>query len=111
MDSLTPYYHAIEEIFRMWERRPGPEADFRMDSIVDPEAGRYLLVEIGWDGYRRIYHTLVHIDTVDGKLWIQKDDTEHGIAEELVAAGVPRDRIVLGFKHESLRPYTEFAAA
>jgi hypothetical protein len=33
------------------------------------------------------------------------------IATQLVEAGVPRDRIVLAFKHSSLRKYTDFAAA
>lgn len=111
MDTLNEYRQAIAAVYRRWEQRPGPEANFQIESIVDANADRYLLVEIGWDGYRRIYHTLVHIDIVDGKLWIQKDDTERGIAEDLAEAGVPRECIVLGFKHNSLRPYTEFATA
>ncbi len=40
----------------------------------------------------------------------QYDGTEHGLANELVEAGVPRDRIVLGFKPPEVRPYTGFAA-
>ncbi len=38
------------------------------------------------------------IDIIDGKLSIQHDGTEEGIAHKLVAAGVPKDTIVLGFK-------------
>ena len=45
------------------------------------------------------------------KVWIQHDGTEEGIAEELVTAGIPRDRIVLAFKPPEMRPYTEFADA
>ena len=36
---------------------------------------------------------------------------EEGVATQLVTAGVPRDRIVLAFKHPDLRGYTDFAAA
>jgi hypothetical protein len=37
--------------------------------------------------------------------------TEAGIATELLAAGVPKDDIVLAFHHPSMRPYTEFIVA
>jgi len=51
------------------------------------------------------------VDIVNGKLWIRCDNTEDGIATELVAAGVPKGDIVLGFKSEEMRRHTEFAAA
>ncbi|HBY77183.1 MAG TPA: XisI protein, partial [Cyanobacteria bacterium UBA11148] len=53
--------------------------------------------------------TLLHIDIIDGKLWIQHDGTEEGIADELVAAGVTKDSIVLGFKSVERRKLTELA--
>lgn len=57
-----------------------------------------LLVEAGWqDGYR-IYGTLLHIDIIDHKLWIQHDRTEEGVAVDLVAAGIPKEQIVLVFE-------------
>jgi hypothetical protein len=33
------------------------------------------------------------------------------VAEELVLSGIPRDRIVLGFKPPDVRPFTDFATA
>lgn len=39
------------------------------------------------------------------------DRTEDGIATELVALGVPKENIVLGFKLEQMRRDTEFAVA
>ena len=36
----------------------------------------------------------VMLDILDGKLWVQRDGTEHGIATELVEAGVPKERII-----------------
>lgn len=47
----------------------------------------------------------------DGKFWIEEHWTEDGIATELVAAGVPKEDIVLAFHEPELRAYTEFAAA
>ena len=57
-----------------------------------------MLVEAGWQNGYRIYGTLLHIDLVDQKLWIQHDGTEDGVADELVAAGIPKSHIVLAFK-------------
>jgi hypothetical protein len=54
---------------------------------------------------------LIHVDIIDGKIWIQRDGTEEGIATELTKAGIPRERIVLGFRSERLRQDTEFAIA
>ncbi|MBM3237749.1 XisI protein [Candidatus Poribacteria bacterium] len=51
------------------------------------------------------------IDIQDSKVWIQHDGTESGIAPELVEAGIPEDKIVLGFHAPDVRKYTEYAVA
>jgi hypothetical protein len=68
-------------------------------------------MNVGWDDSIRVHGCLVHIDIIDGKLWIQRDGTEHGIAKELRAAGIPKDQIVLAFKPLEVRPLTEYAVA
>ncbi len=88
------------------QQRPKPFHCIDMDFI---EAIANLLVEIGWQNGRRIYGTLLHIDIIDQKLWIQQDGIEEGIADELVALGVPKQQIVLGFKPIDRRKVTEFA--
>src|SRR5579871_2741034 len=75
----------------------------------DREHGQFLLID--WDGYRRIHRVWAHVELRDGKIWIHEDGTEEGIANLLVAAGVPRDRIVLVFHTPSLRAATDFAVA
>jgi hypothetical protein len=47
----------------------------------------------------------------DGKVWIEIDGTEDGIANHLLAAGVPKEDIVLGFQPPEMRKHTEFAVA
>jgi len=80
-------------------------------TVFDREGGHYLLLEQGWDGFKRIRRTWVHVDLLEDKFWIQQDETQDGIAVELMAAGVPKERIVLAFQHPSRRQYGEFAAA
>ncbi|MDZ8140638.1 MAG: XisI protein [Nostoc sp. DedQUE04] len=68
-------------------------------------------MDLGWNGDRRIHGCLVHIDLIDGKIWIQRDGTEEGIAADLERAGIPKEHIVLGFRPPELRPYTGYAVA
>ncbi len=49
------------------------------------------------------------MDLRDGKVWVQHDGTYHGIANDLVEAGIPKDHIVLAFKPPAVRHLTGFA--
>ncbi len=57
-----------------------------------------------------VYGTIIHVDIRDGKIWIQRDFTEEGVASELVDLGVPKTDIVLGFKPPYMRQFTDFAS-
>ena len=90
--------------------RPG-NTKFVAEAIIDETNDRYALVIVGWDDDRRISSLLFHVDIVDGKFWIQQDNTEEGIATELLAAGIPKDRIVLAFYPTKMRKWGAFAVA
>ncbi len=77
--------------------------------MFDDENDHYLLMLVGWNGVRREHGCLVHVDIMDGKFWIQRDGTEHGIAAELLERGVPTEHIVLAFRSLEMRKLTEFA--
>jgi hypothetical protein len=49
---------------------------------------------VGWQEEKRIYACPIHIDIKDGKIWIQQDFTEAGIAQQLLDQGVPKSDIV-----------------
>jgi hypothetical protein len=111
MDDVDRYREAVRAVLLPWERRPGPESKLRFEAVFDRERDRYLIVVVGWDNRHHVHSTLVHVDVIDGKLWIQLDQTEEGVAPDLVAAGVPKDRIVLGFKSPARRAVTEYAVS
>jgi hypothetical protein len=64
------------------------------------------VVVVGWDGRRPVHATLAHVDVIDGKLWTQHDQTEQGVAPDLVAAGVPG----IGSCSRSNRPHVHIEA-
>ena len=110
MDTIEKYRQLIERILTEYARIPYAYGDIRTETVFDREGDHYLLVSLGWDN-RRVHGCLVHIDIIDGKIWVQRDGTEYGIAQELVDAGVPKDQIVLGFKSPDVRKHTGFAVA
>ncbi len=111
MDALEPYRAAVERVLTEYAQFLTTGAEIVCETVFDRASDRYLLVEVGWEDGYRIYGALLHIDILGGKFWIQQDGTEDGVAGELVAAGVPKDRIVLGFRAPSLRATAEFAIA
>jgi acetyltransferase-like isoleucine patch superfamily enzyme len=88
------------------------------DAVIPPYAlvagvpyrarDHYEVIHVGWDGVRRVHGAVVHIDISGGKVWIQYEGTSRPVADELVAAGIPREDIVLGFHPAELRPLTGY---
>ncbi len=83
--------------------------DIDVELVIDPERDHYEIVHVGWDGRRRMHGTVLHVDIIGGKVWIQYDGTDRPIADELVEAGIPKEDIVLAFHPADLRKHTGFA--
>ena len=83
--------------------------DIEVEAVFDTKRDRYLVVNLGWDGHKRVYGAAVHVDIKDGKIWVQEDCTDIGFADELLAAGVPKTDIVLGFHSAYLRQFSGLA--
>ncbi|GAB4172536.1 MAG: hypothetical protein Fur006_01390 [Coleofasciculaceae cyanobacterium] len=79
--------------------------------IFDTERNRYQVINIGWQGLTRVFGCIIYVEIKDGKIWIERDGTEIGVANKLVEAGVPKQDIVLGFKAPYKRKFTQFAAS
>jgi hypothetical protein len=80
-------------------------------SVFDDETGNYLLMDEGWQGYKRLHHVWAHIETANGKFYIHEDGTEEGIANRLIGANVPKELIVLVMDAPNLRDESGFAAS
>jgi len=110
MDSITEYRQHIQNLLKahaslVWDSR------IQAEIIFDTERDRYLLIYVGWRASKRMYGLVLHLDIIDGKIWIQQDGTEIGIANKLVELGVPKENIVLAFDPPNLRQYTDFAVS
>jgi len=110
MDSLNEWRTLIEGLLSENAALPYDDPQIESRLVFDRVRDSYLVVEVGWQGQERMHGIHLHLDIIDGRIWIQYDGTERGIAHDLVAAGVPKDRIVLGSKPPKLRQYTGYAA-
>lgn len=111
MDKLIQYRLLVKELLSR-------EADFvnrvsrsglQTYAILDEAHDHYLLLRAGWEHQKRIRAIMIYIRLHSGKIWVEEDWTEDGIASHLVRAGVPKEDIVLGFHAPEMRPFTEFA--
>jgi len=111
MDRIDEYRDIIERILEKHHRIPYSHGKIESNLIIDRERNNFLLMNSGWDGKRRIHGCVVHVEIIEGKIWIQRDGIEDGITDELVAAGVPKNKIVLAFHSPYVRQHTGYAVA
>jgi len=111
--DLTRYRTLLKQLLQKYAdfaNRSSPNA-INTIAVFDEEHDHYFIHTIGWRDLERIWITTLYLRLYEGKFYIEIDWTEEGIATELLAAGVPKEDIVLAFHHPSMRPYTEFAVA
>jgi hypothetical protein len=111
MDTHATYRQLIERLLTEYAQISYAHGDIQRQTVFDRIDDHYLLMLVGREGIRRVHGCLIHVDLIDGKIWIQRDGTEHGIARDLLEAGVPKDQIVLAFRSPEMRQYSEFAVA
>lgn len=112
MDTGTTDREVIEKVLTEYASVPYAHGQVETQTVFDRQKDHYLLMIVGSEGNRRRVHgCLVHIDIHGGLVLIQRDGTEHGMAPDLVKAGIAAERIVLAFHHAGARRFSEFLAA
>ena len=108
MDKLNHYREIVRRIIEEYASFKPSHGKIDTEAIIDTNRDHYEVMHVGWDGVRRVHGSVVHIDIHDEKIWIQYDGTNRPVAEELEAAGVPREDIVLAFHPAELRKHTGY---
>jgi hypothetical protein len=110
-DKVSQYRQCIRQLLANYAQVKPAQGDIEVQLLIDTEHDHYQLVDVGWVGHRRIHSCLMHLDIKDGKVWIQRNQTDELIAEQLVELGVDRNDIVLGLQPPYARPYTGYSVA
>ncbi|HBB30343.1 MAG TPA: XisI protein [Cyanobacteria bacterium UBA8803] len=109
--GVEQYRQYIRQILSERQKRasvPRTAREYAVQTVFDGEQDRYLLLYVGWIGYKRHFGCTLAVEIKDGKIWIQHDGTEEGLANRLVEMGVPKQDIVLAFHEPEIRQYTDF---
>lgn len=97
MDTLTTDRKLVMQVIQYYARFKPSHGDIRLDTVFDEQRDRYALMQVGWDRGRRVRGNLIYVTLHDGKVWVEYDGMEQGIASDLIAAGIPSERIMLAF--------------
>ena len=111
MDTSARYRALIQEVLRDVAALDPGDAEIESQLVFDTERDHYQIWYVGWKGQQRVRGCLVQADLKEGKIWLQHDGTEEGVADELVRRGVPKQDIVLAFHAPYRRSHTGFAVA
>jgi len=101
MDKVEKYRRILQQIVEEYASEPRRPDQVPLVPICDREHDNYLLMRVGWDRVGRAHHTLFHFRLKDGKVWVEDDGIEHGIANDLLEAGIAPKILFWHFKDAS----------
>src|SRR5262249_61048552 len=91
MDNLEQYRKIIEReltaIVEQTKQAISAPPGLRDKTVFDRQSDYYLILREGWDGSRRIHGPVVSLEIIDGKVWLQADNTDLRVAERLCPFG------------------------
>ena len=112
MDKIERYRCIVKEVLTEITNFKYSNSEMTHEAVFDETNDRYLVMAVGWETQvRRVHYCLVHIDILNEKIWIQRDNTEDGVGYTIEAAGVPKSDIVPAFHPVDVRPHTGYAVA
>lgn len=113
MDRIEKYRLIIKKVITEYHNLnlKSPSSTLESAVVFDEFNDHYLLLTMGWNKDERIKGVTIHARLNNGKIWIEEDWTEDGVATDLLREGITREEIVLAFHPPKLRQYTEFASA
>ncbi len=114
MDKLAQYRTIVTEVLTELAKVGNTStsaAEMEDQLLIDPVHDHYQVLTVGWEGAKRVYYPVFHIDIKNGKLWIQEDASDSDLVSILEQRGVTKSDIVLAFHSPSKRAYTGYATA
>lgn len=110
-EKTLQYRQIIEELLTRRSAIPYLEKGIKDRLFFDEKHDCYALITEGWSREERVHNIIIDLEIINGKIWIQADNTDVSVARELESKGVPKSDIVLGFRSPSVRADTEYAVA
>lgn len=110
MENVSGYRQAITRVLADLAEASA-QGDSEVLPLFDLVHDNYLLIDVGWRNIERIHHVIAHLRIHNGKIWVEADNTDAEIVQQLLDTGIAKSEIVLAFYSPQKRPFTEFAVA
>jgi hypothetical protein len=98
----TVYRRVLRRLVNDYARHRPSHGQIEPIPVCDPKSDNCLLIHTGWDNIRRIHAVIFHLRLRDGKVLIEEDGLEQGIAQDLLDVGVSPKDIVYSLENEKL---------
>lgn len=111
-DKVKKYQEVIIQFLDHYKIESGgdrPDATVQRRILIDRENNSFQLLAIGWNNHHYAFGPIFHFDIIDGKIWMQCNNTEWEVVDYLMEHGVDRQDIVLGFVPPHARKFSGFA--
>lgn len=109
MDKIKKYRRILKNVTEEHARIPSPMKSVRSTAVSDFSQNDYFLID--FDLQNKKHYVVFHLRLNNGKIWVEQDGIEYGIARDLIEAGVSSQDIVLAFQDKELRSEGELIAA
>jgi XisI protein len=111
MVEVKEYRQIIQDLIEEIHGYSNNDNEIEEEIVFDRDRDRYLLIDVGWNQKEYVYGTTIHIDIKDGKIWIQRNNTEINLADRLVENGIPKENIVIGLHSPFMRQFSGYAVS
>ena len=88
------YRAIVKQLIQEYAQFKPVNAEINPEVVFDETNNRYQLLYVGWQKNKRVFTPIIHVDIMEDKIWIQCDNTEEGIINELSDMGIPKKQIV-----------------
>jgi XisI protein len=109
METTTRQRAAIIQVLSELAEMSNQGQESETLPLFDTERDNYALISTGWRGIQRLHHITAHMRIANGKVWVEADNTNVELVQQLLDLGIRKDEIVLAFYSRKKRPFTEFA--
>jgi hypothetical protein len=110
-NKLARYRQLLRQVVEMHAAMKPGDRQLESLAICDPTNDNYLMMDVGYDHVGRADDVIIHLRLRgDGKVLIEYDGIEYGVAHDLIEAGIAKEDILLNM-YATPRPLVELLAA
>ena len=105
MDRIERYRKIVEELLVRYDELARHPIDPQIEDlcVFDRERDCYMWFQLGWQQGSRLCGATVLIRLCEGRVLLEADWTDFGVADDLISAGIAEEDLVLAFQPPALR--------